>query len=133
GGGDEHKQQEDLILSVARWQRCGSQYLAPFDPDACVLNGNAFKADNTQNFRRCEKKSSTPAGWHICRNGWQRSRTPLGWGSSTRQVLQICHPAGVGAFFIDQTPSMSAHRIAFRRSDVFLTLRGLALRVSSTS
>jgi len=33
---------------------------------------------NIHNFKRCEKLSSTPAGWHICRNGWQRSRTPAG-------------------------------------------------------
>jgi len=41
-----------------------------------------------------DKKSSTPAGCHICRNGLLRRR---GCGYHLLRLLQICHPAGVDA------------------------------------
>src|SRR6202008_1868960 len=82
------------------------------------------------------KKSSTPTGWHICRNGLLRRRTPAGCNiagasldkiiqlhdlSSTQKayctplgcgyhlfhLLQICHPAGVRLPLTSPSTNMS--------------------------
>src|SRR5690349_15873834 len=48
-----------------------------------------------------KKNPSTPAGWHICRNDWQRSRTPVPGrqiGQNRQELLRVPWERGAICF-----------------------------------